>query len=134
MSQSGQTINTRAVVASNDTGTVVFRKRGHIHFGHVIYNSDATVGNRQLVVEIKDEAGNLVVDFHAGAVQAASLGRHYVFQGGVYRETSFVNGEIQVAIPIHFIVEANWTFRVYDSAGISSSDDLVYSFQLGLES
>lgn len=105
------------------------RQRIQLTFIHVIYTSDATVGNRQLVVEVKDDAGNVRVDFHAGAVQAASLVRHYVFQSGIYRETSFVNDEIQVAIPMGMTLEPNWTVTVRDADNVSVGDSMVVSIQ-----
>lgn len=97
---------------------------------HVTFVSTATVGNRQILLSLYDNADVLQADWHAGAVQAASLTRHYMFQPGIYRETAFVNGEIQVSIPRKLVIPSGWYLRVYDSGAIAAAaDDMTVAYQ-----
>lgn len=100
---------------------------------HAMLLSTATVGNRQMVLGVYTNAAVPVMlgDWHAGAVQAASLTRHYMFQPGMYRETTFVDGEIQIALPQKLVLHPGWTLRVYDSAAVAATaDDLTISYQV----
>lgn len=98
---------------------------------HATLVSDAAVGNRQIVLELYDQADVLQADWSAGAVQAASLTRHYMFQPGLLRETSFVNSEILVALPVTLAVPPGWYLRVRDSSAIAAAtDDLTISYQV----
>lgn len=91
---------------------------------HVVLTSTATVGNRQLVMHIQDDTDTIVADYHAGAVQAASLERHYAFAQGVYRETSFVDGSIQVPFPVEgTVLLPGWDLRIYDSGAVDAAAD-----------
>lgn len=92
---------------------------------HAVLASTATAGNRQVLLRIQDETDTLVVDMHAGAVQAASLSRHYIFAQGVYRETSFIDGSIHVPIPPGLALLPGFDLRIYDSAAVdAAADDL----------
>jgi hypothetical protein len=120
---------------SNKTFTVPTGKTWRLDWLHVLYVSTATVGNRQIEVKITDASDVLRIDFHAGTTQAASLTRHYAFQPGIFRETAFVDNEIQIAIPMNMILPAGWKIVVYDSAssgaGIDpAADDMTVSFQV----
>lgn len=118
----------RTVVAANSS-VQVQRSTSELIFVHVIYTSSATVGNRQLIIEIADADGDLMLDMHAGAVQAASLVRHYVFQQGVYREGSFVNDEIQIAIPTRNQFPAGWSITIKDDTGVDVADSFIVVVQ-----
>jgi hypothetical protein len=102
-----------------------------IHWVHVRYTSTATVGNRQIRMTILDDEGTPRVrfDVHAGAVQAASLERHYEFMQGIYRETSFVDGALQVPMPHCLRLEPGWTLRIADASDVDANDDMVASLQ-----
>lgn len=121
--------------AANDSDKTVSVPAGELwqlDWMHVTLVSDATVGNRQIVLELYDQGNVLQADWHAGAVQAASLTRHYMFQqGGNYRETAFVDGEIQIAIPDRLCVPSGWYLRVRDSAAIApAADDMTVAYQV----
>lgn len=115
---------------SDKTFTVPNNEMWKLNFLHVILVTTATVGNRIITLEIDDADGNNLIDLYAGAVQAASLTRHYDFIQGIYRETSFVNGELHVPIPQDCYLGPGYTLRVYDSAAIAAAaDDMTVSFQ-----
>lgn len=95
--------------------------------------TDATVGNRQLTVEVQNSAGTVMGRISAGAVQAASLTRHYLWMQGTFRETAFINTDIQVPIPVDSYLPAGATLRVYDSAAVSAAgDDMTVSYSISL--
>jgi hypothetical protein len=119
--------------AANDSDKTIVVPEGEVwqlDWLHATLVSTATVGNRQVNLVLYDQADVLQADWHAGAVQAASLTRHYMFQPGMYRETAFVDGDIQVAIPQKLVVPSQWYLRVYDSAAVAAAaDDLTLAYQ-----
>ena len=125
----GKIETTTTSVSSNTHTSAIQRRNLKMKWMHVEYTSDATVGNRQIRVELLNAAGTHVYDARAGTTQAASLVRDYAFMWGTFRETSFVDGQIHVPFPQEIIVPANYTFKVYDQADISSSDSFVLSYQ-----
>lgn len=97
---------------------------------HATLASSATVGNRQVNLELYDSSDVKRGDWHAGATQAASLTRHFAFQPGIYRETSFVDGDIQISLPYKLVVPSGWYVRVRDTAAVdAAADDLTLSYQ-----
>ncbi len=112
--------------AANDSDKTIVVPDGEmwvLDWLHVTLVSTATVGNRQIKLALYDNADVLQADWTAGAVQAASLTRHYTFQPGLYRETAFVDGEILIAIPQKLVIPAAWYLRVYDSAAVAAAAD-----------
>lgn len=96
---------------------------------HVLLVTTATVGNRQLTMEILDASSNIILDLTAGAVQAASLTRHYGFIQGIYRETTFVADELQVPMPKDCYLGPGWTLRIYDETAVdAAADDMTVAF------
>ena len=111
------------------TYTVPAGVYAQISWVHVGYTSSATVGNRQIRLAILTPADVSIFDTHAGAVQAASIGRHYLFMQGIYRETSFIDEEIQVSIPIDVVIPSGYKLMVADNANISATDSMTISLQ-----
>lgn len=115
---------------SDKTFTVPGNEMWKLNFAHVVYASTATVGNRIMTIEIDNERGNNLIDLVAGAAQAASTTVHYGFLQGIFRETSVVNGELQVPVPEDCYLGPGYTIRFYDSAAIdAAADDMTVSFQ-----
>ncbi len=95
--------------------------------------TSADVGNRQIVIEAKNELGAIVGRMSAGAVQAASTTRYYSIMQGIYRETSFVNNDIQIPLPMDTYLPAGYSLRVYDSAAIAAAaDDMTVGMSIKL--
>ena len=100
----------------------------HLNSIYVVLVTDATVGNRQMVFEVLNTASVVVGRISAGATQAASLTRRYLCMQGTFRETAFINTDIQVPIPQDSFLPAGFTLHVYDSAAISpAGDDMTVS-------
>ena len=115
---------------SDKTFTVPDNEMWKITHCHMIFVSSATAGNRQIQMSINDADGNPLQDISAGAVQAASTTRHYGFLQGIYRETSFIDSEIQVPIPIDCYIPSGGSIRFMDNAAIApTTDDMTVSFQ-----
>lgn len=104
------------------------QKQYRICYGQAILTTDATVANRRVVLAILDGDGATVFDTHAGAVVAASqTDAHHEFLQGIYRETSFVGGALQVPIGHDVILLPGWTLRVSIDAGVAG-DSFTGSF------
>lgn len=114
---------------SDKSFTVPAGEMWKLMYANVKLVTSADVGNRQLRFAVTDPNGNEVGYISAGAVQAASLTRSYGFLQGIYRETAFIDGMIQIPIPIDLYLSAGSTIRFYDSAAIAAAaDDMTVAF------
>jgi hypothetical protein len=97
--------STRQTVATNTVTVLALGSDAYLNSACVSYTSNATVGNRQLVLQVLDSSSNVMYQFSAGAVQAASAAsQFYNFMAGVARETARVNNELMVPIPFDIII------------------------------
>lgn len=104
-----------AYSALNDTGRPI-----RLLYGQTILTTDATAANRRAVISIKDADGNVVVDSHAGAVVTASTAdQHLEWMQGIYRETTFIAGTLEVPIGLDWVVPPGWSFGVSIDAGVA---------------
>ena len=88
-------------------------------------STTATVGNRQVVVEMQDSAGDVIGSFLAGIVQTASLTRNYMFAPGLELMTVFVGAYLSFPLP-PMVLPDGFKVRVYDSAAVdAAADDMV---------
>ncbi len=92
----------------------------------------AVVGNRQLIIQVLDAAGDVLATLaRAGAVQAASLTRYYLFAPAepdmlAFRDTDYLT----CPIPPTSFLSRGQTLRVMDSKAIDAThDDMVIQFQ-----
>lgn len=116
---------------SDKTATVPEGEMWHLNSIMVVLTTTATVGNRQILIEAKNTSGVVIGRISAGAVQAASLTRYYQCMQGTYRETAFINGDIQIPIPQDAYFPAGFSLRVYDSAAIDpTADDMTVSISV----
>lgn len=107
--------NTATVAATTYTRQLIF--------AHTIWTTSATVGNREVVLQLLNSSGTVVGDWHAGAFLTASLtGQHIEFMPGVYRETSLINGTLQVPFASGLLVPPEYTVKILDSNAVSGSD------------
>jgi len=108
--------------ADDSDKTFTIDKRWRLISIFVSLVTSATVGNRQLTVQILD-GSDVVYEAHAGAVQAASGTVAYNFSEGNARETTAVNGVLDVPLPGNFALDPTYSIRVYDSAAIDAAAD-----------
>ena len=88
---------------------------------HAIYTTNGTAGNRLVNIQERDTSNVVMHDVAAGAVQAASLTNHYAFQQGIYHETGFTLNEIQVPIPVMWVIPATNKLRVFDQNAVAAA-------------
>lgn len=111
---------------SNKTFTVPNNYVYEVLYCGVELTTSATVGNRQMVILITDDQDNQIIEFPAGAVQAASTTRYYNFCQGGSRETSFTNSTLNVPICDELVVPEDYKIVIKDDAAIdAAADDMV---------
>lgn len=108
---------------SDKTATVPANKQWHVRSVSVRLITTATVGNRQVDVLFTDAADVLLIKVAAGAVQAASLTRDYVFAPGLPNDTAFASGAMARGLPAGLVLPAGYKIRVFDSAAIDAAAD-----------
>ncbi len=108
---------------SDKSFTVTTSKQWLLKSVYVKLVTTATVGNRQLDVLLTDASDVVIAKFVAGAVQAASLTREYVFAPHHPQETGFTTGVMLRALADDFVLPAGYKIRVYDSAAIDAAAD-----------
>lgn len=79
--------------------------------GHCIVVSGVGANARRLLLEVLDENSNIIIDSHAGATQAALSMKQYAFKQGIYRETSFIDNDIEVPLASDLYVPGGYTIR-----------------------
>jgi hypothetical protein len=109
---------------SDKTFTVPAGKEWEIFFVTARLVSTATVGNRQMRLEIGDGT-NLFWFKNWGAVQAASLTRDYFAGPSLPEDSAFdAGGRLRMLFePRLIILPAGWTVRLFDSAAIAAAAD-----------
>lgn len=108
---------------SDKTLTVPDGEMWHLNSVFITLVTSPVVGNRQIVIAVMNADDVVVGRISAGAAQAASTTRHYLGMQGTYRETAFINTDIQLPIPADAFLPAGFKLRVYDSAAIAPSGD-----------
>ncbi len=115
---------------SSKTFTVPDDEQWRLNWAHVVFVSNATVGNRRIVMDVLNASDAVLIDMGASAVQAASVTRHYQFLQGIYRETDFIQGELEVPMPQDLWLTAGMKLRFRDEAEIApAGDDMTVTFQ-----
>ena len=94
----------------------------------VEFISSADAGNRQLEIEIQDEADDVIMNIVADIVQAASLTRYYAFYPGAENMAAFTGPDsdyLSTDIPA-LLLDEGYDIRIWDAAAIAAgADDMV---------
>jgi len=101
---------------------------------HVRLSTTATVGNRQIVLEVLTAAADVIFAVYAGVVQAASLVRRYTMHVGSGHDAAFMpaaaEGVAHIPIPNNLTIPAGGSLRIRDSAAIAAAaDDMEVTLQ-----
>jgi hypothetical protein len=100
---------------ANDTGRPI-----KLLYAQAVLTTNGSAADRRVELGIYDADGNTVVDTHAGVVVTASTSdQHLEFMQGVYRETSFIDGTLQVPFGQDWIIPPGWSYRVSVAAGVA---------------
>lgn len=111
---------------SDKAFTVPSNKHWEVQWVWVELVSSGTAGNRQIVVEIQDGSTDVIALVNAGAVQAASVTRNYLFSPYVGDLTSFRNTTYLTNPIPNFILRPGYIVRVYDKTAVdAAADDMV---------
>jgi hypothetical protein len=118
--------------SSNKFFLVPLMRQWHLRHVFIRLVTTSTVGNRQVDVLLLDTLGNLIGKYQAGAVQAASLTREYVFGIGHPQETAFSAAGLMLrTLGSDLILQPGQAIRVLDSAAIApTADDLRVSLMI----
>lgn len=88
--------------------------------------TDATQGNRQIEIMLRDPTNDQIGDFRAGATQAASLTRYYMFAPALADLTAFRDTDYLMSpLPPTIFLPAGYRVRVFDNNNISAADDMI---------
>lgn len=136
----GQLINVNDT-AANDSDKVYSAIKGsalenneaaRIISVRVQYTSTATVGNRQLELQVLDRDANIIYEKIAATTQAASLTYNYQFGANVADATSpDSNDDVSVSIPEELYIPPGGDLRIFDNAAVAAgADDMLIYYQL----
>jgi len=99
--------------------------------------SDATVGDRQLEIEVQNSGADVIAEWaRAGIVQAASLTRNYLFAPaisdlGTFRDTDYLT----TPIPSGGFLQAGDILRVFDNNVVAvAADDMIVHIKIASRS
>jgi len=131
----GWRVATITDVTANDSDksfTVPASTERHILGIWVEYTSTATVGDRQLVIEIQIAGPDVTAQWaRAGLVQAASLIYYYEFAPGLADLTAVRDTDyLTTPIPTTSVLKAADILRVYDNNAVAvAADDMIVHIQ-----
>jgi len=110
---------------SDKSLTVPSGKQWKVLYGHILFITTATVGDRRISLQIIDENNNIIYIVEALNVQAASLTERYTFgQFGDVSES--VGNRHLIPIPHDTILPENFDLRVFDIGAVdATADDLI---------
>lgn len=97
--------------------------------------STATVGDRQMQIDFRDDSDDVIAEVRAGAVQAASLTRKYLFAPGnadlaAFRDTDY----LMTPIPPTLFLPAGFDIRIYDNNAVdAAADDMVVQAMMAVQ-
>lgn len=97
----------------------------------VEYTSTATVGIRQLEIQIQDASSNVIGQFQTGVTQSEGLTYKYLFAIGV-PDLTLVRDDNNVTTPLGAgtFLSAGQKIRVWDNNGVdASADDMIVRMQ-----
>lgn len=113
------------VSGNTNTLNVPRNEEWHVFSIYVICTTDASQGDRQLVVEFQDVNANLRGEVRARAVQAASLVRYYYFGPALAMDTDFYDTNyLTVPLIPGLVLSPRAQIITYDNNLISANDRL----------
>lgn len=98
----------------------------------VEFASDGGAGNRQLQIDLRDAADDVIGQIRVGITQAASLTRYYMFAPALadlvaFRDTDY----LMTPLPPTVFLPAGYDLRIFDNNAVSAAgDDMVIQMQV----
>lgn len=89
-------------------------------WGQVLLTTGVTAGARRVLLSLLDTDSSDALSVHSGATVAESLtDQHHEFLQGIYRETVFIGGAIQVPIGRDMLLPPGWTIQISVEGGLA---------------
>lgn len=108
---------------SDKTITVPTGEIWQVQTIYVDYTSTSTAGNRQLVVQFRDDSDNIVGEARAGATQAASLQYFYTFSlTGADMTAVRDTDQLSVGLPL-MTLQSGYDIRIFDNNAVAAAAD-----------
>jgi len=115
-----------AVNDSNKPITVKLNEIWEILWIWIEFAATATVGNRQVQLDILDESDDVVLSVLAANVQIASTTEYYLISPNGQEPKETVAGRHFIPIPPKLFLPQSYDIKIYDSAAIAAAaDDMV---------
>lgn len=93
--------------------------------------SDGNAGNRNMEIQIQDDAADVIARIATGIVQAANLTRYYLFAPNVTELAAFRDTDKLSTIMPEWVLPTGYIIRVWDNKAISAAgDDMVVQAQV----
>lgn len=113
---------------SDKTFTVPTEERWHVFAIYVELTTTATVGNRQLLVDFRDDSNNVLARVVPGITQAASLTYNYSIAPGFAQQTSITgltneDNTLMTPMPPTMLLLPGYDIRIYDEATVDAAAD-----------
>ena len=108
---------------SDKTFTVAAAEIWRIYSIFVGIVTTATVGNRQIIVDVRDDADLIVARYQAAASITAGQTRTITYAHGVGGTTTGMGGNQIVSLATELWLPAAWDIRVYDAAAVDAAAD-----------
>ena len=98
----------------------------------VEYTSTATVGDRQLVIELQDAANDVIGQIRIGLIQPESLTYYYQIGPSLADLDAVRDADwVMTPMPPTWVLAAGWQVRVYDNAAIAAAaDDMIVQMMI----
>lgn len=126
------TVSDETADDSDKTFTVPARYEYQVLWIWIELTTTATVGDRQLQVDLRDAADDVIGQVRVGAVQAASLTRYYMLGPalsdlGAFRDTDY----LMTPLPPTVFLPASYDIRIFDNNAVAAAaDDMVVQMQV----
>ena len=89
----------------------------------VEYTADANAGNRQLEIQIQDDADDVIAQVRAGQTVAATQVRYFLFAPHCADLTAYRDTDYLMTPMPEWILSAGYDVRIWDNAAISAAGD-----------
>jgi hypothetical protein len=126
------TVSDETADDSDKTITVPARYEYQVLWIWIELTTTATVGDRQLQIDLRDAADDVIGQVRVGAVQAASLTRYYMLapalaDHGAFRDTDY----LMTPLPPTVFLPAGYDIRIFDNNAVAAAaDDMVVQMQV----
>lgn len=124
----GQIKRSYNAIATNTWTSEKFRDKVRLLWAHVVYTASATAGNRSITGLLLN-GGQQDWDTPSNVSITAGQTKHIAYLPGAYRESAFVNDEIQIAFPRDFLLIANDQFKIYDVNDVDAADTMIITYR-----